>query len=211
MKTKPRVKAVFEELERIWPNAKCELTHNTPYQLLLAVMLSAQTTDISVNKALTPLFAQNPTFGPSDLIRMGQDGFRECIKSIGLAPTKAKNAFLLSQILLLKFQGDIPRERVHLESLPGVGRKTANVVLNVIWGEPTIAVDTHVERVSKRLGFVSHEKKREDVEKFLVEHVPSRLKAKAHHLLIFHGRYHCTAKKPKCENCQIKTLCPQDI
>lgn len=191
----------------MWPDAKCELLHNNDFQLLIAVVLSAQATDKSVNKALEPLFLRLPNFSARDLIQMGEDGFLKIIRSIGLAPTKAKNCFKLSLILLEKYNGNVPKQRNELEALPGVGRKTANVILNVLYGMPTMAVDTHVERVSQRIGLVAQTKDRIQIEHDLLKIVPKKNALNAHHLLIFHGRYHCLARNPKCETCPIEFVC----
>jgi len=200
-------KIIIEHLKSTWPNAKCELISHNDFQFLLAVMLSAQTTDKSVNKALDPLLKQNPTFSPEDLVKMGVDSFLGVIKTIGLARTKAKNAFKTSEILIDKFNGNVPVTREELESLPGVGRKTANVVLSHLANEPLIAVDTHVARVSQRIGLVRPTKNREKIEGELMKIIPKSMLSNAHHLLIFHGRYLCTARAPKCTECTINHLC----
>lgn len=198
---------VFDLLAERWPDAHCELAHSSPFQLLLAVMLSAQTTDKAVNKALEPLFAQQPGFGPEDLLALGESGFLEIIKSIGLAPTKARNAVKLARQLLDLHGGDVPLVRESLEDLPGVGRKTANVVLNVVAGEPTMAVDTHVARLAVRIGLCKTTTDREEIERELLRKVPARHARFAHHHLIFHGRYLCTARSPKCEECPVLGIC----
>lgn len=200
---------MFQILESTYPNAKCELAFNNPYQLLVAVVLSAQTTDKSVNKALEPLLRKNPNFGPEYIVKLGEEKFRAVIKSIGLANTKAKNVVLLSKKLIEEFNGEVPKLRESLESLAGVGRKTANVVLNVIFGMPTMAVDTHVARLAVRMGLVADTTDRLKIEHGLLEIIPRQFSLKAHHLLIFHGRYHCTARAPKCSNCPIQKLCPK--
>jgi endonuclease-3 len=199
---------IFETLHNLWPNAQCELEHFNEFQLLIAVVLSAQATDKSVNKALSPLFYENKNFSASDLLTMGEIEFLNAIRSIGLAPTKAKNCFKLSQIIVEQYQGKVPLERSALEGLPGVGRKTANVVLNVLCKMPTMAVDTHVERVSKRLGLVNKMANRLEVEQELLKIVPKQHAVQAHHLLIFHGRYHCLARNPKCQSCPLEKVCP---
>jgi endonuclease III len=204
---KKEIKNVFSILSLSWPNAKCELEHNNSFQLLIAVVLSAQATDKSVNKALEPLLKKQPQFSAEDLIKMGEEKFLNAIRSIGLAPTKAKNCFKLSKLLLEKFHGVVPLNRTDLESFPGVGRKTANVILNVLCGLPTIAVDTHVERVSQRIGLIPITKDRLKIEEGLLKVVPKEYSVKAHHLLIFQGRYHCTAKRPKCLSCPINQIC----
>lgn len=204
---KKEIENVFSILTKTWPNAKCELEHNNPFQLLIAVVLSAQATDKSVNKALEPLLKEQPQFSAFDLVNMGEENFLKIIRSIGLAPTKAKNCFKLSNILIEKMNGIVPLNRNDLESLPGVGRKTANVILNVLCDMPTMAVDTHVERVSQRIGLVPLTKDRLKIEEELLRTVPKKYAVKAHHLLIFQGRYHCTARNPKCETCPIQHIC----
>lgn len=203
------VSEVFDRLALAWPNAHCELVHNTPFQLLLAVVLSAQATDKSVNKALEPLFKSQPNFGPGDLVKMGELGFLNHIRSIGLAPTKAKNSFRLAQSLLKSHKGKVPLTRGDLEELPGVGRKTANVVLNVLCGLPTMAVDTHVARLAVRIGISEPTEDRLKIEETLLKRVPERHLVRAHHYLIFHGRYHCTARAPKCPTCPLEDVCPK--
>ncbi|MGY3803294.1 endonuclease III [Pigmentibacter ruber] len=202
---------IFSSLHQKWPDAKCELNHNNSFQLLIAVVLSAQATDKSVNKALEPLFTSYPQFSPKDLIEMGEENFLKVIKSIGLAKTKAKNCYNLSKILVTKYQGEVPKKREELESLPGVGRKTANVVLNVVYQQPTMAVDTHVDRVSQRIGLVEETNDRLKIEEQLLKIVPNQFALQAHHLLIFQGRYHCTAKNPKCDSCPITNYCLKKI
>lgn len=202
---------IFSSLHQKWPDAKCELNHNNSFQLLIAVVLSAQATDKSVNKALEPLFTSYPQFSPKDLIEMGEENFLKVIKSIGLAKTKAKNCYNLSKILVTKYLGEVPKKREELESLPGVGRKTANVVLNVVYKQPTMAVDTHVDRVSQRIGLVEETNDRLKIEEQLLKIVPNQFALQAHHLLIFQGRYHCTAKNPKCDSCPIEKYCLKKI
>lgn len=204
-----KIKKIFDILQNTWPNAKCELVAHNDFQFLLAVLLSAQTTDKSVNKALMPLLAQKPDFSPQDLVDMGSEKFFQVIKTIGLARTKSKNAYRTSQILIEKFNGQVPYEREALESLPGVGRKTANVVLNHLLNLPVIAVDTHVARVSQRLGLVPPTTDRLKIEQKLTASIPKKYLASASHLLIFHGRYLCTARAPKCSECPLNSLCPK--
>ena len=204
---KKEIENVFSILSKSWPNAKCELEHNNHFQLLIAVVLSAQATDKSVNKALEPLLNEFPQFSAADLVKMGEEKFLNTIRSIGLAPTKAKNCYKLAKILIEKFHGEVPLNRTDLESFPGVGRKTANVILNVLCDLPTMAVDTHVERVSQRIGLIPQTKDRLKIEESLLSVVPKKYAVKAHHLLIFQGRYHCTARKPKCESCPIHHIC----
>ncbi|MES2614184.1 MAG: endonuclease III [Bdellovibrionota bacterium] len=205
------VLSIFKILENLWPNAQCELEHYNEFQLLIAVVLSAQATDKSVNKALLPILAENKNFSAQHLIDMGEQNFLQAIRSIGLAPTKAKNCYKIATILQEKFQGKVPSNREELEALPGVGRKTANVVLNVLFKIPTIAVDTHVERVAKRLGLVPLSASPVKVEEELLKIVPKKYRLQAHHLFIFHGRYHCVARNPKCATCPLEQLCEKNI
>jgi endonuclease III len=208
--TARQVAKVTDALAAHWPNARCELVYRTPFQLLLAVVLSAQTTDKAVNKALAPLFEKNPLFGPANVVKLGVEGFLKHIKSIGLAPTKAKNCVALSQKILKESAGEVPHSRDFLESLPGVGRKTANVVLNEVFGEPTIAVDTHLARLSVRIGFSGHSEKREKIEEDLLEKIPKKHLLRIHHYLIFQGRYVCMARRPLCNECPLTHLCPKN-
>lgn len=201
------VETVFAELTKLWPDAHCELLHKNDFQLLVAVVLSAQTTDKAVNKALQPLLEKHPDFSAQDLIDMGEAKFLKVIRSIGLAPTKAKNSLALARQLVREHGGRVPLDRAALEALPGVGRKTANVVLNVLAGLPTMAVDTHVARVSVRMGLVSRTENRLKIEEELLQRVPAAYAVQAHHQLIFHGRYHCTARAPKCDLCPLVGVC----
>ncbi len=210
-KDNERIISIFEALEKLWPNAQCELEHYNDFQLLIAVVLSAQATDKSVNKAMNPILIENKKFSPQNLIEMGEENFFIAIRSIGLAPTKAKNCLKIAIILNEKYNGQVPYNRDILESLPGVGRKTANVVLNVLCNLPTIAVDTHVERVSKRLGIAPLTANRIKIEEALLKIIPGRFAVKAHHLLIFHGRYHCTARTPRCNTCPVEKFCMKNI
>jgi endonuclease-3 len=189
-------------LER--PDPETELDYINPYTLLVAVVLSAQATDAGVNKATTALFAVADT--PAKMIRLGEAGVQEFIKTIGLYRMKAKNVIRLSEILVEKHGGTVPRDREALEALPGVGRKTANVVLNVAFGEPTIAVDTHIFRVANRTGLAPGKDPLE-VEKGLERVTPPEFKRHAHHWLILHGRYVCKARKPDCPICPVRDLC----
>ena len=186
------------------PNPQSELNYQSPFDLLVAVVLSAQATDKSVNLATEKLFPIANT--PQAIVNMGVDGLIPYIKTIGLYRNKAKNVVALSEQLINEFKGEVPRTREELESLPGVGRKTANVVLNVAFGEPTIAVDTHIFRVSNRTKFATG-KTPEEVEKKLVRYVPAEFKKDAHHWLLLHGRYCCKATKPDCAHCPIFELC----
>lgn len=196
---------VLERLAAKNPNPHCELTYKTPFQLLVSVVLSAQTTDKSVNRCMEPLYAKE--FTPATVIKMGKDGLLAKIRTIGLAPTKAKNVYKLSSIILEKFHGEIPRHREELESLPGVGRKTANVILGEIYRESVLAVDTHVFRVGARLG-LHRESTPEKAELELLKVIPPRLLPDGHHWFILHGRYTCKAMTPDCENCVVRDLCP---
>ena len=186
------------------PEPKGELEHVNAYTLLVAVVLSAQATDAGVNKATRPLFAIADT--PEKMVALGEEGVREAIKTIGLYRNKAKNVMALSQMLIDNHGGEVPREREALEALPGVGRKTANVVLNMAFGEPAMAVDTHVFRVSHRLG-LSNGKTPEAVEADLMAIVAPEYGLHAHHWLILHGRYVCKARKPECPACIVRDLC----
>lgn len=187
------------------PDAKCELYFETPYQLLISVVLSAQATDRSVNRAMTPLYQGG--LCPASVLKLGEPGVLKHIKSIGLAPTKARNIIALTKVLVNQHHSQVPSSRENLEALPGVGRKTANVILGEIFGLPTLAVDTHVFRVAGRLGLHA-EKTPEKAEQKLLAIIPPQFLPKAHHWLILHGRYHCTARKPKCETCLVADLCP---
>lgn len=202
-------KRIFETLHALWPEAHCELEHYNGFQLLVAVVLSAQTTDASVNKSFGAYVRRNPEFGPTDLIALGEKRFLNLIRTIGLAPTKAKNCLLLSKRIVECFGGEVPRSREDLESLAGVGRKTASVVLNVLFGEPTMAVDTHVARLAVRLGLAPPGSNREEIEEALIRKVPKALARSAHHSLIFHGRYLCSARKPSCNECSLLSFCPR--
>ena len=186
------------------PEPKGELEHVNPYTLLVAVVLSAQATDAGVNKATRSLFASVDT--PEKMVALGEAKLREAIKTIGLYRNKAKNVIALSQKLLSEHGGQVPRTREALEALPGVGRKTANVVLNIAFGEPTIAVDTHLFRVANRTGIAPGKTPRE-VEDGLLRAVPDKYKRHAHHWLILHGRYVCKARAPDCPQCLINDLC----
>ena len=195
---------IMKRLAAVRPNPQSELQYTNPYELLVAVVLSAQATDKSVNLATRELFPVANT--PEAIVKLGVEGLTPYIKTIGLYRNKAKHVVALSQKLLDEFGGVVPDDRESLESLPGVGRKTANVVLNVAFGHPTIAVDTHIFRVSNRTGFAPG-KTVEEVEKKLVKFVPGEFKKDAHHWLLLHGRYCCKAAKPDCEHCPIEDLC----
>jgi endonuclease III len=196
--------AFFRALAEAMPSPKSELEHSTPYELLVAVILSAQATDKSVNLATRNLFPVAST--PQEMVQLGEDGLTGYIKMIGLYRGKAKNVIAMSRILVEEHGGKVPRGREALERLPGVGRKTANVVLNVAFGEPTIAVDTHVFRVSNRTGLAPGKDPLE-VEQKLLKVVPKPYLQNAHHWLILHGRYTCVAKKPLCGRCPVYAQC----
>ena len=187
------------------PTPKCELYYETPYQLLISVVLSAQATDKIVNRYMTPLYKNGLT--PDTIIAMKTSGIFQEIKSIGLANTKAKNIYELTKKIIHQHHYKIPKVREDLEKLPGVGRKTANVILAELYGEPTLAVDTHVLRVSTRLG-LHREINPNKVEKKLLDLIDTKFLPAAHHWLILHGRYTCKAIKPQCEKCILKDLCP---
>ena len=195
---------VFERLSQKMPNPQTELAFTNPYTLLVAVALSAQATDVGVNKATKGLFAAADT--PEAMVALGLGGIKEHIKTIGLFNMKAKNVLALSEILIAQHNSEVPRDRDALEALPGVGRKTANVVLNEAFGEPTIAVDTHIFRLGNRTG-IAPGKDVVVVEKELLRRVPEKWKKGAHHWMILHGRYVCKARKPDCGNCVIADLC----
>lgn len=195
---------IFDRLAKAIPEPTTELKYTTPFELLVAVVLSAQATDKSVNKVTDRLFKVANT--PADLLALGEDGLKEYVKTIGLYNAKAANIIKLSQQILLRHEGDVPRTREELEALAGVGRKTANVVLNTAFGQPTIAVDTHIFRVANRTAIAPGATVLA-VEKKLVNCVPKTHMKDAHHLLILHGRYTCIARKPKCDTCVIVDLC----
>jgi endonuclease-3 len=202
--TAAEVEEAFRRFEAANPNPQGELEHVDPYTLLVAVVLSAQATDAGVNKATPALFAAADT--PEKMVRLGEAKVRDFIKTIGLFRTKAKNVIALSEQLITEHGGKVPPSREALEALPGVGRKTANVVLNIAFGEPTIAVDTHIFRIGNRTGLAPG-KTPFDVEQKLLEVVPDHYKRHAHHWLILHGRYVCLARRPLCEKCIIADLC----
>ena len=197
-------KAIFQILSETIPEPTTELVFHSPFELLIAVLLSAQATDVSVNKATKTLFAVANT--PQKMLDLGKEGIIGYIKSIGLYRTKAAHIMITCHDLIYKFYGEVPQTREELESLAGVGRKTANVVLNTAFGQATIAVDTHIFRVSNRTRLASGKTVRE-VEDKLARYTPSAYKKDAHHLLILHGRYVCQARKPKCGECVIVALC----
>lgn len=197
-------KEMFARLERQRPNPTTELNYQTPFELLIAVILSAQATDESVNKATGPLFAHANT--PEAILNLGEDGLADAIKTIGLYRSKAKNVIKTCRLLLDEHQGEVPDERSALEALPGVGRKTANVVLNTVFKQPVMAVDTHIYRVANRTGLAAGKTVRA-VEDKLMKNIPARFQLDAHHWLILHGRYTCKARKPACDACIICDLC----
>lgn len=197
-------RAIFERFQQANPEPKTELEYATPFELLIAVLLSAQATDVGVNKATRRLYPVANT--PQAILDLGIDELKSYISTIGLYPTKAKNVMATCQILVEQHGGQVPRERAALEALPGVGRKTANVVMNVAFGEPTMAVDTHIYRVSNRTG-IAPGKDVVEVEHKLLKFVPKEFLQHAHHWLILHGRYTCVARTPKCWNCLIRDLC----
>lgn len=199
-----RRRELYERLRAANPAPTTELTYRTPFELLVAVVLSAQATDKGVNRATARLFPVANT--PAAMIALGEDGLKKYISSIGLYNAKAKNLIALSRILIESHGGEVPRERAALEALPGVGRKTANVVLNTAFGEPTIAVDTHIFRVANRTGLASGKTVRA-VEDRLARVTPAEFMQDAHHWLILHGRYVCKARKPGCPECVIADLC----
>ena len=195
---------IFRRLRQENPHPTTELNYQTPFELLIAVILSAQATDVGVNKATTRLYPKANT--PEKILKLGEARLKEAIKTIGLFNSKAKNVIKTCQILVDKYNGQVPEDRKALEALPGVGRKTANVVLNTAFGHPTIAVDTHIFRVSNRTG-IAKGKDVNEVEKKLLRYVPAEFKQDAHHWLILHGRYTCIARKPRCGSCIIEDLC----
>lgn len=195
---------IFARLQAENPHPTTELNWTTPFELLAAVLLSAQATDVGVNKATARLYPVANT--PQGIIELGLDGLKAHIKTIGLYNTKAVNLMKTCHLLVEQHDGEVPRTRKALEALPGVGRKTANVILNTAFGQPTIAVDTHIFRVSNRTGLAPG-KNVVEVEQKLIRHVPREFKQDAHHWLILHGRYTCIARKPRCGSCVIEDLC----
>jgi endonuclease III len=197
-------RAIYETLQSLNPHPTTELEYTTPFELLIAVMLSAQATDVSVNKAMRKMFPVANT--PRTVLELGEEGVIGYIKTIGLFRTKAKNVIATCRLLLDQFGGEVPEDREALESLPGVGRKTANVILNTAFGHPTIAVDTHIFRVANRTGLAPGKDVR-TVELALEKFTPAEFKQDAHHWLILHGRYVCKARRPECWHCTIEPLC----
>lgn len=198
------IDTLFARLAAVNPEPKSELAFHNPYTLLVAVVLSAQATDVGVNRATEALFKVADT--PQAMLALGEDGVKRHIRTIGLYNAKARNVIALSDILVREHGGQVPQDRAALERLPGVGRKTANVVLNVAFGEPTIAVDTHIFRLGNRTGLAPG-KTPEAVERALLQVVPDRWRRHAHHWLILHGRYVCKARKPDCTRCAIRDIC----
>lgn len=199
-----QIAEVYERLCRENPNPRTELNYSNPYTLVVAVALSAQATDIGVNKATRALFEKADN--PQAMVDLGEDTVRDHVKTIGLYRNKAKNVVKLSQMILDDFGGEVPRNREDLEKLPGVGRKTANVVMNEAFGQPTMAVDTHIFRVSNRTGMAPG-KNVVDVELNLLRVTPDAYRMGAHHWILLHGRYTCVARTPKCYDCRIADLC----
>ena len=201
---KEKRRAILERLRANNPQPTTELNYRTPFELLIAVILSAQATDVSVNKATAQLYPVANT--PAAMLALGLEGLKSYIKTIGLYNAKAENILKTCQMLLNLHGGEVPEDRAALEALPGVGRKTANVVLNTAFGWPTIAVDTHIFRVANRTGFAPG-KDVNEVEQKLLKYVPAEFKLDVHHWLILHGRYTCIARKPRCGSCLIEDLC----
>jgi endonuclease-3 len=195
---------IFERFKRINPHPTTELEYSSPFELLISVILSAQATDVGVNKATSRLYKIANT--PQHILDLGLDTLKDYVKTIGLYNTKAQNIIKTCQILVDKYHGQVPDNRKALESLPGVGRKTANVVLNTVFGHPTMAVDTHIFRVARRTK-IAHGKNVLEVEKSLLRLIPKEYLMNAHHWLILHGRYICKARKPNCKECIINDLC----
>jgi endonuclease-3 len=202
--TRAEIQTVFERFRAANPHPKSDLEYGSAYQLLVAVVLSAQATDKGVNVATRKLFRIAPT--PEAMVSLGVDGVEDLIRTIGLFRAKARNVVALSHLLLERHDGEVPRNRAALEALPGVGRKTANVVLNIVFHEPTMAVDTHIFRIANRIGLAPG-KDVLAVEHGLLKVVPAEFMLHAHHWLILHGRYTCTARKPLCGQCSITDIC----
>lgn len=201
---KQKIQKIFEIFQKNNPNPTTELIYKNPFELLISVILSAQATDVSVNKATEKLYKTANT--PAAILKLGEEGLKSYIKTIGLFNTKAKNIIATCKQLIEQHQGEIPESREALEALPGVGRKTANVVLNTAFGHNTMAVDTHIFRVSNRIGLAPGKTPLE-VEKNLLRVIPTEFQKDAHHWLILHGRYICTARNPKCLECSIYDYC----
>lgn len=204
MLTRPKISEIFRRLAELNPEPKTELESVNTYTLLVAVICSAQATDAGVNKATRALFAKVDT--PQKMLDLGEEGLKHYIKTIGLFNSKAKNVIAMSQMLVEHHGGEVPANMEALQKLPGVGRKTANVMMNCAFGQPAIAVDTHVFRVSNRLGIVKA-KNVDDTEQQLLKKIPKQWLMHAHHWLILHGRYVCKARKPECERCVVSDIC----
>jgi endonuclease-3 len=202
--TPRKVRALFERFKALNPKPVTELEHASPFELLVAVILSAQATDKGVNLATRKLFPVANT--PAGLLALGPDGLASYVKSVGLYPTKVRNILATCRILIERHGGEVPRDRDALEELPGVGRKTANVVLNSAFGEPTMPVDTHIFRVARRLG-LAHGTNPREVEDELLQRIPAEYLLDAHHWLLLHGRYTCKARVPECPRCPVLDLC----
>lgn len=200
-----QIRFCLDKMDEMFPDAHCELIHSNPFELVIAVALSAQCTDVLVNKVTKELFKKYKT--PEDYLRVPVEELQNDIRSIGLYRNKAKNIQSLCRLLLDEYDGEVPRDRDELTKLPGVGRKTANVVVSVAFNIPAIAVDTHVERVSKRLGICRWKDSVLEVEKTLMKKVPEDEWSVTHHRLIFFGRYHCKAQNPQCPSCPLLELC----
>ncbi len=205
MLTKKEIRYCLDVMGEMFPDAQCELNHSNPFELLIAVVLSAQCTDAMVNRVTEKLFQKYKK--PEDYLQVPLEELQQDIRSIGLYRNKSKNIQKLCKMLIEKYNGEVPQDRKALMELPGVGRKTANVVLSVAFGIPAIAVDTHVERVSKRLGFCRWKDSVLEVEKTLMKKVPEEEWSITHHRMIFFGRYHCKAQNPNCLECPLLSLC----
>lgn len=205
MATSARVRHILDTIGQMYPDAHCELTHSNPFELTIAVLLSAQCTDETVNKVTATLFQKYKT--PEDYLAVPLEELESDIRRIGLFRNKAKNIQKLCRMLIDKYEGEVPREHAQLTELPGVGRKTANVVVSNAFGVPAIAVDTHVERVSKRLRLANEDDSVLEVEKKLMRKIPREEWTDTHHRLIFFGRYHCKAQSPKCDICPLLDSC----
>lgn len=205
MLSKTKTIEAVQTMGDLFPDAHCELNHRNAFELLIATILSAQATDVGVNKVTPKLFERYPT--PVHLAAASEEGVIECIQSLGLYRSKAKNIRLCAQQLMERFDGEVPKTREELVSLAGVGRKTANVVMSVAFNIPAFAVDTHVERISKRLQICRQKDTVLEVEETLCRKIPKELWSRAHHWMIFFGRYHCIARKPKCHECPLLEMC----
>ena len=205
MLSKTKTIEVVQTMGDLFPDAHCELNHRNAFELLIATILSAQATDVGVNKVTPKLFERFPS--PAHLAAASEESVIECIQSLGLYRSKAKNIRLCAQQLLERFNGEVPQTREELVSLAGVGRKTANVVMSVAFNIPAFAVDTHVERISKRLQICRQKDTVLEVEETLCRKIPKELWSRAHHWMIFFGRYHCIARKPKCHECPLLEMC----